>query len=80
MSRGGLEPEPQAVLDAGDRRCGEVILALKRAIDRLRPGEVLKVICLDPGAPEDLPAWCRMTGHRLVLAAAGIYYIQRGGM
>lgn len=70
-------PDPHDVLDAGERRCGEVILALKRAIERLRAGEILKLICNDPGAKEDLPAWCRMTGHRLIWADGREYYIQR---
>jgi tRNA 2-thiouridine synthesizing protein A len=70
-------PEPADVLDAGDRSCGELILALKRAIDRLRAGEVLKLMCRDPGAKEDLPAWCRITGHRLVWGDGSTFYIQR---
>jgi tRNA 2-thiouridine synthesizing protein A len=70
-------PEPQAVLDGGDRRCGELILALRAAIARLRAGEVLKLVCDDPGAREDLPAWCRMTGHRLLAGDGRTFYIAR---
>ncbi len=29
----------------------------------LAPGQVLRLVALDPGAPADIPAWCRMTGH-----------------
>ncbi len=70
-------PEPADVFDGGDRSCGELILAMKRAIDRLRAGEVLKLICRDPGAKEDLPAWCRITGHRLLWGDGRTFYIQR---
>ncbi|MGH7264240.1 MAG: sulfurtransferase TusA family protein [Candidatus Rokuibacteriota bacterium] len=70
-------PEPADVLDGGDRSCGELILALKRAIDRLHAGEVLKLVCRDPGAREDLPAWCRITGHRLLWGDGSTFYIQR---
>jgi tRNA 2-thiouridine synthesizing protein A len=70
-------PEAQATLDGGDRRCGELILALKRTIERLAAGQVLKLICRDPGAREDLPAWCRMTGHRLLWGDGHTFYIAR---
>lgn len=73
----GARPEPAAVLEGGDRSCGELILALKRAVDRLRGGQVLKLICRDPGAKEDLPAWCRITGHRLLWGDGSTFYIQR---
>lgn len=70
-------PEPHDVLDAGERACGELVLVLKRAVDRLRDGEILKLICRDPGAKEDLPAWCRITGHRLLWSNGSTFYIQR---
>jgi tRNA 2-thiouridine synthesizing protein A len=63
--------------DAGDLGCGELVLELKLRLDRLRPGHVLKLVALDPGAPADLPAWCRMTGHTLVSATHPVYLIRR---
>jgi tRNA 2-thiouridine synthesizing protein A len=53
------------------------VLELKLRLDRLRPGHVLKLVALDPGAPADLPAWCRMTGHTLVSATHPVYLIRR---
>ena len=70
-------PEPRAELDGGDRRCGELLLALKLEMDRLRAGEVLKLISHDPAAPEEVPAWCRMTGHRLLGGDGSTFYIAR---
>ncbi len=32
---------------------------------RAMSGQVLRVVARDPGASEDIPAWCRMTGHEL---------------
>lgn len=72
-------PEPHAVLDGEERSCGELLVALKRAVERLRAGEILKLVTEDPGARADLPAWCRMTGHRLLWAQGVDYYIQRKG-
>ena len=32
----------------------------------LAPGDVLEVRCTDPGALQDIPAWCRVHGHELL--------------
>ncbi len=63
--------------DAGDMGCGELVLELRSRLGRLRPGQVLRVTALDPGAPADLPAWCRMTGHMLVEQEHPVYLIRR---
>lgn len=76
MVEDGL-PAPTALLDAGDRACGELILLLKQTVQGLRAGEVLKLICRDPGAREDLPAWCRITGHRLLWEDGTVFLIER---
>jgi tRNA 2-thiouridine synthesizing protein A len=47
--------------------CGELVLHLRMRL-RAMPGKVLKVIARDRGAPADLPAYCRMTGHQLIHA------------
>ena len=63
--------------DAGDLGCGELVLELKGRLGRMRPGQVIKVIALDPGAPADMPAWCRLTGHTLLEQEHPVYLIQR---
>ncbi len=70
-------PDPQDVLDAGDQSCGDLAIALKRAVARLRSGEILKLLTRDAGARADVPAWCRITGHRLLWDDGSIFYIQR---
>lgn len=55
--------------DAGDLGCGPLVLELRRRL-RAMPGELLKIVALDPGAPLDLPAWCGMTGNTLEHADA----------
>jgi tRNA 2-thiouridine synthesizing protein A len=62
--------------DAGDRGCGELVLELHGRLAQLPPGRVLRLVARDPGAPADLPAWCRMTGHTLVAAHPPIYLIR----
>ncbi len=59
------EPGADDAWDAGDLGCGPLVLALRKRL-RAMPGRVLKVRSLDPGAPIDLPAWCRLTENPLI--------------
>ena len=63
--------------DAGDMGCGDLVLELRARIEPMAPGRVLKLTARDPGAPADIPAWCRMTGHALVSEQHPIYLIRR---
>lgn len=65
--------------NAGDLACGELVLELRLRMRQLASGQVLRLIARDPGAPADIPAWCRMTGHALlhIDPAAQTYLIQR---
>jgi tRNA 2-thiouridine synthesizing protein A len=68
---------PSDEWDAGDMGCGELVLELRQKMLALRPGQYFRLIARDPGAPQDLPAWCRMTGNRLVHADHPQYLIER---
>lgn len=59
------DPVHHGFWDAGDMGCGELVIDL-RSILRAAPGKILKLVARDPGAPADIPAYCRMTGHRLL--------------
>jgi len=72
-------PTITAEWDAGDMGCGELVMSLRLRMNDLPAGAVLKVRATDPAAPEDLPAWCRMTGHPLVAMQHPIYFIRRKG-
>jgi len=61
--------------DAGDLGCGELVIELRMRLQAM-PGRVLKLIATDAGAPEDIPAYCRMTRHELVEAAPPEYWIR----
>jgi tRNA 2-thiouridine synthesizing protein A len=54
------------VLDGGNTGCGELLMEMKLKMRRVPQGGILEVITLDPGAPEDLPAWCRLTGNQML--------------
>jgi tRNA 2-thiouridine synthesizing protein A len=57
--------------------CGDLVFQLRMHLLPLKPGAVLKITARDPGAPEDLPAWCRLTGHTLVRSEHPLYWIKR---
>ena len=63
--------------NAGDLGCGELVLELRNRLQALAPNAVLRLMATDPGAPADIPAWCRMTGHVLVSEQPPVYLIRR---
>lgn len=65
--------------DAGEMGCGDLVIQLKIRMRELRAGELLHLIARDPGAREDIPAWCRLTGNDLVVADHPGYLIRRKG-
>ena len=77
MSQPAPAPAADAEWDAGDLGCGELVLELRNRLLAMSPGRVLRLIALDPGAPADIPAWCRLTGHTLVLEQRPVYLIRR---
>jgi len=62
--------------DAGDAACGDLVLELRLKLRAMQPGQILRVRATDPGAPGDLPAWCRLTGHTLLRFRHPEYWIQ----
>jgi len=70
-------PEHHSVLDVGDTLCGELALKLKIELGKLEPGQILQVIARDPAAPQDLPAWCQLTGNPMLKTDHPNYFIQR---
>ncbi len=63
--------------DAGEMGCGELVIQLRRRLAPLAPGALFELVAKDAGAPEDLPSWCRLTGHALVASYHPFYLIQR---
>jgi tRNA 2-thiouridine synthesizing protein A len=63
--------------DAGEMGCGELVLELRFRLDTMKPGQIMKLTVRDPGAPTDIPAWCRMTGNPLIGGQPPVYLIRR---
>ena len=71
------EPGHDVELDVGDTLCGELALLLRAELRKLEPGQVLRVVARDPAAPQDIPAWCEMTGNPLIRVDHPNYWIRR---
>ena len=60
-------PPADAVCDGGDLDCGSgLLLIIRSAMAPLSPGKALLVKSREISVKEDMPAWCRMVGHRLL--------------
>ena len=70
-------PIPDAVWDAGDMSCGDLVLELRLRLKKLSAGQVMALTACDPGAPQDIPAWCGLTRHTLIAADHPQYWIRR---
>ena len=42
------------------------VIRTQNRVVNLEPGDELEVLCTDPGALTDIPAWCRIEGHEVV--------------
>lgn len=69
--------------DFGDLSCGDLVMALWQMMRPLSNGTILEIRALDPAAPVDLRAWCRMRGHTLLAGPCGTdkarYFIRKEG-
>ncbi|MDH3410910.1 MAG: sulfurtransferase TusA family protein [Gammaproteobacteria bacterium] len=54
------------VLDARKLLCPMPVIRLQNFVSGASSGDVVEVLCTDPGACSDIPAWCRINGHQLV--------------
>ncbi len=60
------EGPPDSLLDVRGLQCPLPLLKTKVALNRLEPGQVLRVLATDPMAVVDLRAFCARTGHGMV--------------
>ncbi|MDY0150743.1 MAG: FAD-dependent oxidoreductase [Candidatus Cloacimonas sp.] len=53
-------------VDACGLQCPGPILRMKSEMDKLSDGDILNITASDPGFAKDVPAWCNMTGNKLI--------------
>ena len=44
------------------------VIRTQDRVAMLQPGDELEVVCTDPGALSDIPAWSRIHGHEVLEA------------
>jgi len=70
-------------LDARHLICPMPVIRTQEHIQTLAPGDELEVLATDPGALQDIPAWCRVHGHEVLAttedAEAIVIRIRVGG-
>ena len=64
-------------LDCRRLLCPMPVIKVQDLVALLEPGSELEVVCTDPGVMNDIPAWCRINGHKVLETreAAGEYTI-----
>jgi tRNA 2-thiouridine synthesizing protein A len=53
-------------LDARRMLCPMPVIRTQNRINELEEGNVLTVVCTDPGVVHDIPTWCRINGHKVL--------------
>jgi tRNA 2-thiouridine synthesizing protein A len=53
-------------LNASRLLCPMPVIRLQNRVAELDPGDEVEITCTDPGALNDIPAWCRINGHTVL--------------
>jgi len=54
------------VLDCRRLLCPLPVMRVHDQVAKMIPGTLLKAVCSDAGALQDIPAWCRLNGHQVL--------------
>ncbi len=52
-------------VDARRLLCPMPVIRLQNAVAQAQTGDKVEIVCTDPGAMNDIPAWCRINKHLL---------------
>lgn len=76
------KPAANDTLDTSGLLCPLPVYKAAIALGRLEPGQVLQLICTDPGSLEDIPAMARQRGDVLVASddqdGTQTFWIEKG--
>ncbi len=61
-----LPEDEHVVVDSRGERCPLPVIGLARVVGEHPELHAVTVLATDPAAAHDIPAWCRMRGHRFV--------------
>ena len=73
----------ERVFDGGDLDCGSgLALIIREHMLTVAPGGVLEMVSREPTVADDLPPWCRLSGHEFLGGLTGDsgvrYFLRRG--
>jgi tRNA 2-thiouridine synthesizing protein A len=75
-------PNTHETLDTSGLLCPLPVYKAGMVLGRLEPGQVLELICTDPGSLQDIPAMARQRGDTLVasedLNGTQRFWIEKG--
>ena len=74
---------PDNMFDGGDLDCGSgLILLIREAMSQVPEGGILEMRSREPTVSDDLPPWCRMSGHEYLGKTSGTgftrYFVRKG--
>ncbi len=53
-------------IDARNLLCPMPVIRLQTQIGDYQAGDTIEIISTDPGTQYDIPAWCRVHGHKVL--------------
>ena len=53
-------------LDTKRLLCPMPVIRLGEKIDKVQVGDTIQVLATDPGVLHDIPAWCKVHGHKVL--------------
>ncbi|KAA0448668.1 MAG: sulfurtransferase TusA family protein [Candidatus Thioglobus sp.] len=56
----------QTKIDAKKLLCPMPVIRLGEMIDKITAGDKIEIIATDPGVLYDIPAWCKVHGHKVL--------------
>ncbi len=54
------------IVDARRLFCPMPVIRVQNEVKKSPPGTRIRALCTDPGALNDIPAWARINGHRII--------------
>ena len=76
------EATPPTTLDTSGLLCPLPVYKAAIVLKTMEPGEILELICTDPGSLADIPAFTRQRGDRLVevedQGSSQVFRIEKG--
>ncbi len=76
-----VEISADLVVDCRGMNCPMPVLKVKRVVDGLQVGQIIKLEATDPGTKADIPAWAKRTGNEVLsMSEEGglfIFYVKK---